>query len=412
MKSEIITIGNEVLSGLTLNTNARYLAEEISLAGLLVTRVVTVGDDLREITAAIREAMGRAEVIIVTGGLGPTPDDLTAEAAAAALNTKLKLHEGYLATIREKFARWHLTLTASDERQARIPELGEPLQNPVGVCGFMIDDMNHTFFFLPGVPREVKSIMQKAVMPYLHQKMGQDALVIRTSLLKVFGPTEAQVREMLKELDDEIDIAYLPSFPEVRLRLTVRGRNGDEVHQQLSRHEDLMEQKLGVVLYSKKNEPLEAVVGDLLRERGATIAVAESCTGGLIGHRITEIPGSSDYFMRGLVVYSNDAKEELLGVPHDILEKHGAVSRETAALMAQGVRTRGATTIGLATTGIAGPTGGTPEKPVGRVYIAVVAPEFEEVKEYDLFGDRHQVKLLTSQLALDRVRRYLLRTQD
>ena len=233
--------------------------------------------------------------------------------------------------------------------------------------------------------------------------------MVRSSLLlKVFGPTETEVRELLQGIKGNLELAYLSSFPEIHLRVTARGADAREVEARLKRSEAEIAERLGGYLFGRGDEIMEGVVGRLLRENGSTIAVAESCTGGLIAHRITEIPGSSDYFLLGVVAYSNQAKEALLGVSHSILTRYGPVSTETAEQMAAEVRERSGAAIGIATTGIAGPTGGTPETPVGRVFIALASEALREVKQYDFIGDRHEIKLIASELALDMVRRYLL----
>jgi nicotinamide-nucleotide amidase len=232
--------------------------------------------------------------------------------------------------------------------------------------------------------------------------------MVRSSLLKIFGLTEAQVKEILQGLGGGVELVYIPSFPEIHLKLVGRGADEMEVKIRLKRSEAEIADRLGIDLFGRGDEVMEGVVGRLLREKGSTIAVAESCTGGLIAHRITEIPGSSAYFLRGVVAYSNQAKQELLGVPHSILARYGPVSKEIAERMATGVRESSKATIGIATTGIAGPTGGTPETPVGRVFIVLATEALREVKQYDFIGDRHAIKLIASEVALDRVRRYLL----
>jgi nicotinamide-nucleotide amidase len=233
--------------------------------------------------------------------------------------------------------------------------------------------------------------------------------VVRSSLLfKVFGPTEIEVKKILQGIKGDIEIAYLSCFPEIHVKAIARGSNKEEVEARLKQAEETIAERLGGYLFARGAEVMEGVVGRLLREKGATIAIAESCTGGLIAHRITEIPGSSDYFLLGVVAYSNQAKEAVLGVSHAILERHGPVSKETAEQMSVGVRARSGALIGIATTGIAGPTGGTPENPVGRVFIALATEALREVRQLDLYGDRYGIKLIASEVALDMVRRYLL----
>ena len=408
MNVEIITIGNEVITGHIVDTNAAYLADTVFSSGAKITRVVSVGDEVDIIAEALREAMTRADLILVSGGLGPTPDDRTPEAAAHALGRELTVHQEYLDALKAKFRTWNLTFTRSDEKQAMLPQGADPLPNPIGLCGFKVEEGSKTLFFFPGVPREMKGIVEEALLPFLREKIRNGKEIVRSALFKVFGLSEARVKELIEDIKGNFELAYLPSFPEIRLRVIVRGVDANEVaarHQQCA--EEISE-RLGDYLYGTGDEVLESVVGKLLRERKATLVVAESCTGGLIAHRITEIPGSSDYFLQGVVAYSNQAKEELLGVSSSILKKYGPVSREVAEQMAMGIRERSGATIGVATTGIAGPAGGTSETPIGRVFIAMSAEDMSEVKQHDFFGDRHAIKLMASAVALDRVRRYLL----
>jgi len=251
-------------------------------------------------------------------------------------------------------------------------------------------------------------LVETSSLPFVPERIREEREVVRSSLLKVFGPTETEVKEILQGIEEGIDLAYISSFPELHLNVVVRGGEKKTVETRLKRTEDEIAERLGIHLFGKNDDVMEEVVGRLLREQGATIAVAESCTGGLIAHRITEVSGSSDYFLQGVVAYSNQAKEELLGVPRSTLEQCGPVSKETAHHMAHGVRERSKTTLGLATTGIAGPTGGSARNPVGRVFIALATEDMVEVQQYDFSGDRHEIKLIASEVALDRVRRYLI----
>jgi nicotinamide-nucleotide amidase len=410
LKVEIITIGNEVISGYIIDRNAAFLADAVSAEGAHVTRIVSVGDDINAIASTLHEALGRADLLVVTGGLGATPDDLTVKAAAQALNRKITRHQKYLETLRAKFKKYKLTITASDERMAHLPEGSEPLPNPIGLCGFKLEERGKAIFFFPGVHREVKGLTEGALLPLIRERLKDgEREVVRSALLKVFGPTEAQIQEAIPiTIGTEVEMASLPTFPETHLKVVVRGVDPQEVAARLRQTEDAIAARLGVYLFGRGEDSMEGVVGRLLVSKGATIAVAESCTGGLVSHRITDVAGSSHYFLRGVVAYSNRAKEELLGVSSALLEQYGPVSKEVAQQMANGVRASSKADIGLATTGIAGPGGGTTKTPVGRVFIAVAADQWQEVKEYDFFGDRHQVNLMASEVALDRVRRYLL----
>jgi nicotinamide-nucleotide amidase len=409
LRVEIITIGNEVISGHIVDTNAAFLADTVSAEGARVTRIVTVGDDVEAIWAALHEALARADLLVVTGGLGATPDDLTVEAAAQALGRDITLHAQYLETLRAKFKQFNLKITTTDEHMAHLPAGAEPLPNPIGLCGFKLEEEGKVIFFFPGVHREVIRLTQGSLLPFIRERLQGEREVVRSALLKVFGPTEAQVKETIQAaIGAGVELASLPSFPEIHLKVIARGVDAQEVAVRLKKTEDAIAECLGVSLFSRGDESMEEVVGRLLVARGATIAVAESCTGGLISHRITEVAGSSHYFLRGVVAYSNRTKEELLGVSSALLEEHGPVSKAVAQEMAAGVRASSKADIGIATTGIAGPTGGTSETPVGRVFIALSVDQFQEVKQYDFFGDRHRVKLMASEVALDRVRRYLL----
>jgi len=409
VKAYVITVGNELLEGFTLNTNASFLGQVLGSHGVRVVRMTSVGDRREEIVEVLREAMGMADIVLVTGGLGPTPDDLTREAAALAFGRRLVLNEEYRQSLKEKFREWGLDFTSEEERQAFLPEGAVPLPNPVGICGFRMEAEGRVAFFFPGVPRELREMVKGSLVPFLQERAEGASF---SKLFKVFGPTESGVKELLEGFEGDFTLAFLPSFPEIHLRLTLRGRDREELFRKMDGLEEELRGRLGLHLFGTEDETMEKVVGELLRERGATIATAESCTGGLVAHRITEVPGSSDYFEGGVVSYSNRAKVELLGVPEEVIERHGAVSEETARLMAQGIRERRRTTFGLSTTGIAGPTGGTPEAPVGRVFIALATKDHVEVRRYDLFGDRGQIKLLASEIALDRVRRFLLRNPD
>ncbi len=410
MEAQIVTIGEELLSGATLDTNSRFLAETLHRFGIRVRKIVTVGDELEGIVRALREAAQGAELVLVTGGLGPTPDDRTREAAAEAFDLRLLLHEDYLRELKEKFAAWGLTFTETDEAQAQLPEGAEIIPNPLGLCGFRLQVRGCHLFFFPGVPKELRSMVQGTLIPFLSERSGGETVLVR--LLKCFGPTESQVKELLEGLSGPFELAFLPSFPEIHLRLTVRGGTPEEAAGHLSAYEAEIRRRLGLHLFGSGDDTMEKVVGQLLRERGATIATAESCTGGLVAHRITEVPGSSDYFQGGVVSYSEEAKGRFLGVPREVLGRFGAVSAPCAEAMAKGVRERFGTTFGVSTTGVAGPTGGTPEHPVGTVFIGMAVGDRVEVKRYRFFGDRSQVKLMASEVALDRVRRFLLRNPD
>ncbi len=406
MRAEIIIVGDEILEGLIAEANAQYLCAVLSEWGFRPRRIITVGDDLEAIVEALKDSFSRSDLVIVTGGLGPTPDDLTREAAARAFGLPLRRHEGYLEQIRKKFQERNLPFTEAEEAFALLPQGAKILPNPVGLCGFKLEIDGRHLFFLPGVPKEVRATVQVSLLPFL-QGAGVRGMVQR--VIKCFGLTEGQAKELLRDLRGPFKIAYLPHLPELHIKVRVEASCQREAQGILQDVVDEIRRRLGINAFGMDEDTLEGVLGGLLKERGFTLAVAESCTGGLVAHRITQVPGSSEYFLGGVVSYSNESKERELGVPGEVIRVHGAVSAECASAMAEGVRLRFGSTFGISTTGIAGPAGGTPEKPVGTVFIALDAETHKEVKGYRFFGDRDQIKLMASEVALDRLRRFLLR---
>jgi nicotinamide-nucleotide amidase len=408
---EIITIGNELLSGATLDTNAAFIAASVSTIGFSVLRMSSVSDASEDIIAALKTVLPESRFVIVTGGLGPTDDDCTAPAAAQAFGRQIVLNQEALAAIEKIFAGYNAKMPFPSQKQAMLPEGVRLIPNPIGTAsGFLIADSMREFMFLPGVPREVEAMMESFIIPHLRDK-SDIREVILTRGFRVFGLWESAIQERLEGAMPEgttVSLAYLPSYPEVRLKLTGKGADPTAVQQDLDFITGILHEKVGDYIYSSDDETLEAVVGRLLRDRKATLAVAESCTGGLISNRLTNISGSSEYLERAVVVYSNQAKVELLNIPEDVLTKHGAVSEPVAHLMAQQVREISGTTYGLSVTGIAGPTGGSHEKPVGTVFIGIASAAGDEVKKYRFYGSREQIKLITSQMALSNLRLFIL----
>jgi nicotinamide-nucleotide amidase len=411
MKIEIITIGSEITYGEIMDTNAAFMAGELSGAGLEVIFITTTGDDSWRIEDALLRAQDRAEAVIVSGGLGPTKDDITAASAAKALGLHLVVNKEVLDGLRKRFSERGMEMPISNEKQAFFPQQSEIIPNPLGTaCGFAVRRPGKIFIFLPGVPRELEHLFRENVIPLL-QREKKDRIVIRSSTLKVFGYTESAIADLLKDIDPgefSASLAYLPRFPENHVKITVKGISAEDVEGRLNEMEGIIREKLGGRVIAAGRETLEEIVGSLLTSNQATLAVAESCTGGLIGHRLTQVPGSSAYFERGVVVYSNAAKAQMLGVPEPLIEAKGAVSAEVAEKMAEGVRRAGNTTLGLAVTGIAGPDGGSEEKPVGTVFIALSGPEGTVSKGYRFFGDRDRIKTISAYTAIDWVRRYFL----
>lgn len=411
LRVELITIGNELMTGEVVDTNAAFMAGALCDAGMEVLFITTTGDSLLQIEDGLRKAQERAEAIIVSGGLGPTQDDITASSAASALGLPLVLHEETLEDLKKRYAERGMEMPVSEKKQALFPQQAEIIPNPLGTaCGFVIRRPGKVFVFLPGVPRELKFLIKKDVIPLL-QKERKEKLTVRSRTLKVFGFTESAIADLLKELkpqDFSASLSYLPRFPENHVKITVKGKSLEEAQDNLENLEKIIRERLQGRVTAADEDTLEDMVGRLLREHQSTLAVAESCTGGLVAHRLTQVPGSSDYFERSLVVYSNAAKIQMLGVPESLISSLGAVSAEVAERMAKGVRQVSGTTLGLGITGIAGPAGGSEEKPVGTVFIALACPKGIISKRYQLPGDRTQVQTLSAYLAIDWVRRYLL----
>jgi nicotinamide-nucleotide amidase len=408
---ELIMIGNELVSGEIADANAFFMANALTERGFCVTRVSMVGDQEGQIQDALLQSRDRAEAVIVSGGLGPTSDDLTTPAAAKAFGESLVLHEESLEQIRERFARGGMEMPRSNEKQAVFPASAEIIPNPVGTApGFCLKSRGKAIFFLPGVPRELQHLFRETVLPRLERERKGN-IHYRARTLKIFGLTESAIADRLSGIRAEhfsATLAYLPRYPENHVKIIVQGSDLEEVKRNLAELERVIREKLEGRVFAVDRETLEEIVGRLLKERQATLAVAESCTGGLVAHRMTNIPGSSEYFERGVVVYSNQAKTELLQVPKELLAELGAVSAPVAEKMAEGVRHLSRATIGLAITGIAGPAGGSADKPVGTVFIALSGPDGTASRRYQFWGDRDQVKMISAQTALEWVRRYFL----
>jgi len=409
MRGEIITIGDELISGRVRDVNAHYLSMRLSSLGIIITAISTVGDDPEAIIEALGRAITRSEFVLVCGGLGPTEDDITAKVAADFLNCPLVLDEKTLEYLKRSIKERGLPWVDAYEKLAYVPK-GARLIDPQGqACGFYCLSQSTPIFFLPGVPGEVRNLADSKVLPLLVSYDSSRA-VVRQRILKTFGLQEARIGELLDGVADQEAgdlIGFYPNFPENHVSITVRRKTVGEAEKALREIEKKVEDRLGPYIIAKDRASLEMSIGQMLKAKDLRLAVAESCTGGLISHRITSVSGSSDYFERGIVVYSDASKIEMLEVPPEIIEAHGAVSAETAASMAQGVRSVSRTDLGLATTGIAGPTGGTKDKPVGTVFIALADAQDVEVEHFQFSGSREQVKILTAQTALNRVYLYL-----
>ena len=408
MYGEIITIGDQLTSGRTLNLNARYAAGRLTACGLKVKRITSVGDNYPMVAEAINRAIGESRFVIVTGGLGSTQDDRTSEIVAKALQRPLNLDKDMFRLIERHTREMGIKLTPSLEKMAWMPD-GARILSPDGrACGFCLKEKGVRLYFLPGVPEQMRYLLDKVVIPELLSLWPTEA--IHSRILKVFGLREPDLAEIFKQIEDktgEVVVGFYPHFPEIHITLSLKGEDEKSVNGELDRVEAEICDLLGPYIFARGEKTMEEVVGELLRERGLKAAVAESCTGGLIGHRITNVSGSSDYFQGGIICYSNRAKIKLLGVKEATLARHGAVSDPTARQMARGVRQALEADLGVAVTGIAGPTGGTDAKPVGTVFVSLASERDVLARGYRFWGDREQIKLQSATMALDWIRRYV-----
>ena len=410
-RAEILAIGSELLLGGRLDTNSLFLTDELAALGIEVRWKTVVGDDEADIAAAIRVAAQRADLVVMTGGLGPTGDDLTREAVARVTNRPLRRHADAVKGMTQRLAAWGRTPTAAQMKQAFIPSSAALLANPVGSApGFCLSWKGCQLIALPGVPAEAKAMFAKEATRFVAEPIQARARTrIERRMLHTFGILEAELDARLGPLVAPrrgVRFGLLASPLGVTVSLTACGGTSEIAALDQATH--AVQQDLGELVYAEGTTTMEEVVGRALTTRKMTIAVAESCTGGLIGHRLTQVPGSSTYLDRVLVCYSNEAKMELLDVPKVVLARHGAVSPEVAAAMARGVRERSKTDVGLSVTGIAGPGGSTAQKPVGLVYVGFDAKGMGVLaKEFHFHGPRDTIKLRASQAALNLLRQWL-----
>ncbi len=412
MKAYILTIGDEILIGQTVNTNQSYIGEKLTQIQIKVEKATVIRDDEDEIIAAFDYGMKNFDLVIVTGGLGPTNDDVTRKCIVKYFDTELVFDEEVFENIKSFFEKRNRVLTEVNKDQAFVPKIAKVIPNRRGTApGSWIEKDGKIFVSMPGVPFEMKGMMEEFVIPKLLEiTRGEEKFVLIETLLTT-GIPESMLYERLGDLDEILEgakIAFLPSQFGVKMRITVEAENKTEAKNKLSEIEQRIRSKVGRFIYGKDDEKLEEVIGRLLADRGLTLATAESCTGGLISSRITDVPGSSAYFERGIVSYSNGAKVELLHVDEDVIAEHGAVSEEVCKQMAEGIRAVSGTDLGLAVTGIMGPTGESEHKPIGLVFIGVADVENCTVRKFNFGDDRIRNKEKTSQAALDMLRRFVL----
>ena len=411
MKVQIITIGDEILIGQVINTNAAFIGERLTQLQIKISRTSVVPDDETEILKEFKKAFDSNDVVLVTGGLGPTHDDVTKNCVVEFFETELEENAEVLSDVKSFFDARGRALTDTNRSQALVPKIAVPIRNDKGTApGFWIEQKNKIFVCMPGVPYEMKNMMEKFVLPKLEKRLERKSFTVIKNLLTT-GIAESMLFDRLGNMDELLQgakMAFLPSQYGVRLRITVECPTQKEANEKLDEIEQKIRSFVGRHIYGKENDTLESVIANLLIERGLRVAVAESCTGGLINHRLTNISGSSQYLERGVIAYSNAAKVELLHVDENIIQKYGAVSLEVARQLAEGVKAISGTDIGLAVTGIMGPTGSTENKPIGLVYIGICDHTICTAKEFRFGDDRLLNKDRTSQAALEMLRRNLL----
>jgi len=412
LQAEIIAIGSELLLGGVAETNSIFLADELLKLGIEARYKTVVGDHPKDIEEALLHAFGRSRIVIATGGLGPTQDDLTRKVVARVTGRQLVLHDPTLAAITERLSARHRPMRVEQTTQALIPLRAQVISNPLGTApGFFLVKDDRGLMCLPGVPSEMRLMFAEGGQHCLEEFLGKSArgsLVRRR--LRSFGLAESDVDARLKDLyeaEPNTVIGLQAGEGGVDISITVKGRHSESAQATVKRLERMVRERIGHYLYAAGNQTIEGVVAMQLKARELTVAVAESCTGGLVAQRLTSIPGSSAYFNRGYVVYSNRSKVEVLKIRDALIRKKGAVSSEVAVAMAQAARLRSKTDLGLAVTGIAGPTGGTKEKPVGLVFWAISDKKQTVCQSHIFSGDREGIRRRASQAVLDMVRRYL-----
>ncbi len=410
MRAEITATGTELLSGGVLDSNSLFLSEELMTLGIETAFKTAVGDNEKDMEEVLRRAMDRSELVIITGGIGPTEDDITRKVVAKMVKKRLVLNEDAHKAIHAKLAGRGKEVLVANDRQALVPAGARLLKNPVGIApGFFIEEEGWFIAVLPGVPSEMRAMFAEELRPVLEERF-KGRFFIRRRVLHTCGISESAVNQSLQDIlkCTEPAIGLTAKETGVDIRIISYQSSAEQASALVDRAESFIREKLGDAVYSVDGQAMEEVVGALLKQRRLKIAVAESCTGGLIGARITNIAGSSEYFGRGVVTYDNTAKSEMLGVPAELIGSHGAVSNEVAVAMAQGIRAAAKTDLGLSVTGIAGPGGGSEEKPVGLVYTALASSQGVKTAEHRFLGDRKQIRIKASQMALDMVRRHLI----
>ncbi len=392
MTSEIISIGDELLIGQVVNTNASWMAEQLNRAGIKVNQVTAISDQREHILSTLEEAGKKSDIVLVTGGLGPTKDDITKQTLCEFFNTKLKFNEEVFENIKKLFGKRELIINELNRKQAEIPKNCIPIKNNNGTApGMWFEKDDIIYISMPGVPFEMKPMITDFVIPELSKRFNAPAIVHRTILTQGMPESllASEIESWENSLPANIKLAYLPQPGIIRLRLSASGKNKTELKNQTSYEIQKLKKIIPDLIFGYDNDTLYEIIGNLLRKNGQTVSTAESCTGGYIAHLITSVPGSSDYFKGSVVAYSNEIKENILSVNHKSLIDHGAVSKEVVIEMARGVQQKFNTDYSIATSGIAGPGGGTAKKPVGTTWIAITTPFKTFAKKFQ-FGEHRQ----------------------
>lgn len=419
MRFDLLTIGDELLLGFTVDTNGAFIARELAALGGEIVRRTSVGDAPEEIARAVREALDRSGAVITTGGLGPTADDLTKPSVATVFGREMYFDQGQWDRIR---ALWKSRLRPgeppeSNKQQVILPVGCTILENPIGTAPgiFLEDDAGRWAAMLPGVPSEMRAMLKERLIPLLQERAYFGGRVVRSRTVRTTGVAESILSELLGDCGrgfPDASLAYLPGVDGVDLRVTIRDVEPDVADRSLGRHVQVVRERVGKFAYAEGTVDLPAVVLELCRQRSLRIAVAESCTGGMLAERLTAVPGSSDVFVGGVVSYANDVKERVLGVPAESLATDGAVSESVVRAMAAGVRERLGADIGVGITGVAGPGGGSPDKPVGHVWIALDLGDWQRAYSGRFFISRDEIRFRATQSALDAIRRRLVYPGD
>jgi nicotinamide-nucleotide amidase len=410
MDGELITVGDELLSGRTVNNNAARIGHDLRLAGFALRWVTVVGDREDDIAAALLRATERADFVLITGGLGPTTDDRTNTAVARALNRPLRRDPKSWQVITSHLEAHNLPMTPAIAKMADLPEGAERIDLVRPRAGYYIGDTEKPLFFLPGVPEEMADMLADFVLPTLKSRYPREIL-IRSQSLRIFGLRESEIAQRLEDLEQEypsVGFGYFPHFPENHLSLTVQALTETDANAILEQVGQAVRSRLGIHVYGEGKDTLEMVVGRLLSKHRYTLAIAETCTGGLIAHLITNVPGSSTYFDRSLITYSEGAKVIHLFVSPDLIARYGAVSSQAAESMVRGLQTENEADIALAVTGIAGPSGGSVEQPVGTVYLALLCDKGLRTERLQFGGERQKIKLAAAYTALDWLRKAVI----